>query len=293
MTLELAELKTYQNPDRNDLSQSFRIARMESIYAQNKGKIDSPHRHDFFTILICNKAKGSHHIDFNTYKLGKRQVYFVSPGQVHQLMEEDSSEGFTLLFTHNFLLKNNIPVHFIKDLNLFNDFGESPPLALKEEQINIILNYAEKIEALYMKSFNLKYEAIGALLKLILIHCTNFCSLTNSNEQQAGQSIILLSQFKELIDRHHKEWHQLKQYAEALNVSSDHLNRVVKAQTGKRAKNHIQSRIMIAAKRMLYFTTFSNKEIAFNLGFQEPSHFSSFFKKCASVSPSSFRLTHQ
>lgn len=266
---------------------------MEEIYAQNAGKVDAPHRHDFYTVLIIKRSKGKHHIDFNTYKLGNAQIYFVAPGQVHQLVEEEMSEGYSLLFTQNFLLENNIQLRFIEDLNLFHDFGESPPLTLNEVQIDRILDYAKQMEALCEMASDLKYDAVGSLLKLILIHCNLYCSLDPEEPSQMDPSATLLGRFKDLINEHNTEWHQLSQYADALNVSSDYLNRVVKSRTGKRAKNHIQSRIMIAAKRLLYFSDKSNKEIAFELGFQEPSHFSSFFKNCAGISPSAFKQLHK
>lgn len=53
---------------------------MEDIYAKRNGKVDAPHRHNFFTVLII--AEGQHKIDFNTYELGSQHVFFVSPGHV-------------------------------------------------------------------------------------------------------------------------------------------------------------------------------------------------------------------
>jgi len=78
-----------------------------------------------------------------------------------------------------------------------------------------------------------------------------------------------------------------------LNISPDHLNRIIKAHSGKTAKELIQNRILIASKRLLYFTNLSTKEIAFELGFSEPSNFSSFFKKLSSFTPSDFREKKQ
>ena len=101
--------------------------------------------------------------------------------------------------------------------------------------------------------------------------------------QPQGQS------FKKLIDTHYKSWHSTNQYASELHISPDYLNKIVKSQTGKTAKEHIQSRIIIGAKRLLYFTELSNKEIGFELGFSEPANFSAFFKKSVGISPSQFK----
>jgi AraC-like DNA-binding protein len=60
-------------------------------------------------------------------------------------------------------------------------------------------------------------------------------------------------------------------------------------QTGKTAKEHIQARIALEAKRLLHFSDLSVKEIGFQLGFPEPANFSAFFKKCTGSSPSNFK----
>ncbi|MEN8958192.1 MAG: helix-turn-helix domain-containing protein [Flavobacteriales bacterium] len=60
---------------------------------------------------------------------------------------------------------------------------------------------------------------------------------------------------------------------------------------GKTAKDYIQARIITEAKRLLYFTNLSNKEIGYELGFNEPANFSAFFKKNTEVSPSKFKKT--
>ncbi len=84
----------------------------------------------------------------------------------------------------------------------------------------------------------------------------------------------------------YSEWHLTTDYATELNVTPDYLNRVIKSLTGKTAKEFIQARIITEAKRLLYFSEMSAKEIGYNLGFSEPANFSAFFKKNTGFSPS-------
>ncbi len=74
-----------------------------------------------------------------------------------------------------------------------------------------------------------------------------------------------------------------------MHISAKYLNQVVKSLIGQTAKAVIQEKIILNAKRELRFTEKTIKEIAYELGFEEPLHFSSFFKNCTGVSPSAFR----
>lgn len=282
-------VKTYHNVNKADGSLSFGISRMEDIHKKRKGLTDEPHRHDYYTILVVKKGKGVHLVDFKTHPIAENQVFFISPGQVHQLKEETSSFGYSIVFSAQFLAMNHIMVDFIDDINLFNDFGNTPPLMVSEPEMARILSYASEMEYYYRSPDTYKFQAIGALLKLLLIACHNLCSLTQLDSQTMEVGAVLVRNFKQLVNEKFKTWHHASAYAYALHITPDHLNRVVKSLTGKTSKEHIQSRITIAAKRLLYFSALSQKEIAFELGFSEPANFSAFFKSCTGVSPSKFK----
>ncbi|WP_066755587.1 AraC family transcriptional regulator [Crocinitomix algicola] len=285
----MSNVKTYENVNRENESLSFGISRMEDVHEKLNGKTDDPHRHNFFTILLIKHARGEHKIDFNSYELGPNTIFFLSPGQVHQVIEAEKSFGYSIVFSHQFLAQNNIPISFIDNLNLFNDFGETPPIPLGDEEIAKLTEYAEEMISLNQSDVLLKYDAIGSLVKLLLIRSNNLCSVKRVDLAHIETGNTVLRKFKNLINQKYANWHGTKEYADALNITPDHLNRVVKSLTGKTAKEHIQSRIVTAAKRLIYFTSLSNKEIGFELGFSEPANFSAFFKKCTGISPSKFK----
>ena len=85
------------------------------------------------------------------------------------------------------------------------------------------------------------------------------------------------------------KWHQVKDYAELLCVTPNYLNEVIKLSINSSAKDFIQDRIILEAKRMAIFTGKSGKEIGFELGFEDPSHFSKFFKTNAGLSLQDFK----
>lgn len=282
-------VKTYQNVNNEIDSISFGISKMEEIYTKRNGRVDEPHRHNYYTVLIINKAKGQHKIDFNSYELSNKQIYFVAPGQVHQVIEEEQSFGFAMTFSNQFLIENSIRLSFIESLNLFQNYGQNPPLIPTENQFEAIEGFSNQIFNLFNSQANMKFLSIGAFLKLLLIECNNICAINpiESDIDSSGDNLIRV--FKKEVENNYKKEHSTTFYANQLHITPDHLNRTVKSKIGKTAKDYIQARIITEAKRLLYFTDLSNKEIGYELGFDEPANFSAFFKKHTQLSPSNFK----
>ena len=282
-------VKIYQNVYSESGDMSFGIFRMEDIYIEQNGKADEPHRHSYYTVLIVKQAKGIHKVDFNTYKFSNKQIYFVAPGQVHQVVTTEKPIGFAMTFSNQFLVENSIPLSFIESLSLFQNYGQSPPLLPNNEQFETIDQFANQIFKLYGTDKNMSCLSIGAFLKLLLIECNNINSINPIEMDVDTTGDNLIRAFKKAVEKDYKREHSTSYYADLLYITPDHLNRTFKAKTGSTAKDYIQSRIITEAKRLLYFTDLANKEIAYELGFNEPANFSAFFKKHTQLSPSIFK----
>ncbi|QFZ54451.1 helix-turn-helix domain-containing protein [Oceanihabitans sp. IOP_32] len=282
-------VKTYHKAHSETENMSFGISKMEAVYAKRQGRVDEPHRHHYYTVLIIKKAKGLHKIDFNAYNLANHQIIFVGPGQVHQVIETEPSFGYAMTFSNQFLSENAVPLSFINSLSLFQNYDQSPPLQPNKTQFETIENFAENIFKLFKSDDKMKYLSIGAFLKLLLIECNKICAVNpiESDVDTTGNNLIRT--FKAAVEKHYHKEHSTTFYAHKLFITPDHLNRTFKAKIGKTAKEYIQARIITEAKRLLYFTDLTNKEIAYQLGFNEPGNFSAFFKKHTKLSPSKFK----
>lgn len=262
---------------------------MEIIHDQAQGQVDEPHRHNYYTVIYVQEGAGHHLIDFKSYPLENHSVFFVSPGQVHQVYPSSRPKGWVITFSKEFLQHNHISEDFIAEINLFNSFEERPPIHLDEpirQKIDLLMPLMEEAYEIDMPH---QIAALSAYLKLFLLYCNQVCVLARTQTQPNDSGHLLLKTFKELVTQHFRQWHKTSDYAERMHISPRYLNQVVKSLIGQTAKEVIQEKIILNAKRELRYTGKSVKEIAFELGFEDPLYFSSFFKTCTDLSPSAFR----
>jgi AraC family transcriptional regulator, transcriptional activator of pobA len=268
----------------------FVIKTMEEIDEALGGIADNPHRHNYYTVIWPTKATGKHVIDFREYPILPDHLFFVSPWQVHQVITDPRPTGYVILFTSEFLEKSSIRNDFIANLKLFNNIGETPPLPLSDSMAATLKTFVQQMQAAFSERNAMFLEVAGAYLKLFLIECNGHCALMPDNNTQTvevGRSIV--KSFKASVEEHFNEWHQVQQYAGALNVTPNYLNEVIRMSLQVPAKEYIQGRIILEAKRLVVFTSKSAKEIGFELGFEDPSHFSKFFKSNTGQSLLDFR----
>ena len=95
--------------------------------------------------------------------------------------------------------------------------------------------------------------------------------------------------YKNLINNHFLDHKEVAFYADQLNVTSNYLNEIVKAETGSSAKRHISERLLLEAQNLLAYSELSISEISHLLHFSEPTHFTKFFKKETGVTPKAYQ----
>jgi AraC-like DNA-binding protein len=274
------------------VSMPFVIITMEELNRLSGGIADPPHRHDYYSVIWSITATGRHIIDFREYALQPNHIFFVSPEQVHQVITDADPTGYVILFTPEFLEKNSIRDDFISNLKLFRSSDDTPPLPLNEQMSTSLQLFAGQMLSAFETRNDMYLETIGAYLKLFLIECNGHCSLSpaeNTQSVEVGRSLV--KKFKTLVEEHFHEWHQVKEYADALFVTPNYLNEVIRTSIDVSAKDYIQQRLILEAKRMIVFTPKSAKEIGYDLGFDDPSHFSKFFKTNTNQSLQEFRVS--
>lgn len=254
-------------------------------------QIGVPHRHDFYTIYWIKKGKLLHTIDAVTHEVKKNTLFFVAPGQVHNLQATEKIDGYMIAFREAFMcLKDQSQVSGINSGLFFNNQFSSV-LQLDDEQEKDI----EAIIRLMMKELALRepeYEtALHGLLRYFLVLASRIKgeSLSISTEQHAAHNSSIFLKFKNLIEEKYQYLKNVSDYAGLLHIKPVLLNEISKQLSGITAGEHIRNRVILEAQRYLYNTDLTAKEIAYKLGFEDPHYFSRFFKKYTNQSPSEFK----
>jgi len=283
------EIPAYELKQNNE-EVTFAIRSAKDVMAMFGEKTDKPHRHNYYTVLWSHNKAGKHIVDYKEFDLNPNNIFFVSPGQVHQVIHNQSPDATVILFTCDFLAKNFVSERFIQDLNLFSEISSTPPIKISASSAESLKEIIDKMIKVISTNDPFRFDLVGAYLKLFLIECNKFAHEPKSENLQTLQSgKSILKKFKNLLETHFVDWKKVSRFAAELNISSDYLNEVVKATTGKTAKELVVQRIILESKRLGLHTDYSNKEIAYRIGFNDPSHFSRFFKNAEGISFTEFR----
>jgi AraC family transcriptional regulator, transcriptional activator of pobA len=108
-------------------------------------------------------------------------------------------------------------------------------------------------------------------------------------KDKATRAVQITSEYKRLVEKNFREMHEVRQYAGMLNITPKHLADVVKSTTGKPPHDIISARLLQEAKALLSGTGMSMAEIAYELSFEDQSHFSHFIKRHTGLTPLAFR----
>lgn len=260
---------------------TIRIVKLDALTHYDTTK---PHRHNYFELFIFERGEGSHQIDFHAFPIRSNSVHIVAPEQVHQVRRELNTNGFVILFDP-VILQDHAPVaDFLFD-HMCLDVGEFHPVYEFEEEIGKqIVTSASMLWEDQLSGKALRKEFMQHHLSLICI----FCMRTLKGETTGGMQSDTYSAFRRLLRSNFKEIKKVKDYAMALNVTEKKLNELVNLKTGLSCSALIYRQLILEAKRLLN-TNISAKEVAYALNFDDPAHFSKFFKSQTGVSPSQFQ----
>ncbi len=253
-----------------------------------KDKALKAHRLNFYQVLVITKGRGVHEVDFQKIAYSENTVIPIALGQVQRFTFNPNIEGFAILFTPDFLVKENLDYSYLFDFTIFlHTISPISSIANKAVYtlIDEMLSEQQKGQA-----FNTA-EYQRNLLKNFLIQIER-----NKRERTdivCNESLELFMKFRKLLEENVNYKVRVADFCNQLNVSAKQLNGNLKLNQNTTAKQYIEDRILLEIKRLLVYSPLSVKEIAYEIGFEDPTNFTKYFKSRMDILPTDYRKRYQ
>ena len=232
----------------------------------------------------------------NYYDYQEGTLVFVAPGQVMEI-ENDGQvyqpKGHALVF-HPDLVHGTSLAKSINDYNFFS-YDAREALHLSERERQVVLDCFSKIDfELHQNIDKHSKKLIASTIELFLNYCERFYDRQFITRENVNKGI--LEKFEEQLNGYFaSEKPQLyglpsvAYFAEKLNLSSNYFGDLIKKETGKTAKEYIQDKIIDVAKSKTFGADKTVNEIAYELGFKYPQHFTRLFKQRVGCTPNEYK----
>jgi AraC-like DNA-binding protein len=248
-------------------------------------EISQPHRHDFYYCILLEKGRMELEVDFETVELSGHSLFLSYPGQIHRIVSAQIDQGWFLAFDPALL---DDPLKNILDQCL----SQVILVPLAKEQSSDLSGFIKQLYAVYTDSTQMFQKNITQAMITALLY--RLVSAYLSVEQfglvkHTARSIEITKKFKQLLRHNFKTLKKPSEYAAKMNITVSYLNDTVRSVSGFAITYFIQQELMREARRLLYYSDLSVKEIAENLGFDDDTYFNRLFSKVIGISPGAFR----
>ena len=252
---------------------------------------------DFHQVNLKRGFSGSLIYGRNSYDFEDGTLTFIKAGQVIQMevlpKEVKESSGWTLLFHPDLIRKSELG-KTIENYSFF-DYDLNEALHLSEKEINSLNALVDKIKEEYNQQIDKhSQELIIANIEMLLKYSTRFYDRQFYTRTNLNKDILV--EFNKIVKEYYNSESPtrtgvltVKECARQLNLSVNYLGDLLKTETGRSAKDHINDYVIETAKTKLLGSNENVSDIAYSLGFEYPQGLNKLFKAKVGVSPSQYR----
>ena len=248
--------------------------------------IENSHSHNFYLLMLFTNGTGLHTVDFNTYAIQPNSLFVLKPGQIHSWQLSEDIDGYIAFYSQEVY-----NVYFgskqIENYSFYRDSKNSPEMILNDFQTQEISTYFDLILEENHKNEFKKTEKLLNLLDIIHIE------LARIYESQQDHNLhsynFKIQELEQLVNQYFKTEKLPSFYADKMNMSLKHLNRICKNVLDCTLTEFIYNKIILESKRLLSANTMTIGEVANELGFENYSYFTKVFKKYTNLTPKAFK----
>lgn len=277
---------TLTNPQNGNLA--FKVFSFD-----DNNHFDHIQRPGYYSIILITAGNGILKADFSDYEFNTHALMSFSPYQPFMISSKDV-KGICINFHPDFFCIHKHQHEVSCNGILFNNIYNPPFVQLNEKQAGDLLQLASQMRTEMLDTSLAQYELLVSYLKIFLINAVRIKTEQNpkaSEDTRGKEQPFILQNLKDAIETNFKTKHSAADYAGLLNISAKALAKICKNHFNKTLTGLISERIIIEAKRELYLTSKTIKEIAYELGYDDEYYFSRFFKTNVEISPQVYRET--
>ncbi len=254
---------------------------------------DQLQRNNYFSLIWVINGSGKLKADFAEYDFPDNSLFAFSPYQPYLLKTNHPVKGIAIYFHPDFFCIYKHHKEVTSHGVLYNNIYQPPFVKVDESIATTLTMLCEQIKTEMQNPALAQYELLVSYLKIFLITAARLKTQQQPSVEPRSKddAPFVLQKLKDAIEDNFKTKHSPGEYAEMLYISPKALAKMTKSYFNKTISHLINERIIIEAKRELYLTDKTIKEIAWELGYEDEYYFSRFFKVNSDVSPQLYRDT--
>lgn len=254
-----------------------------------------PSRLNFFVFNFLKSARGHYVVDEQRFVIRPGTIYFTNPGHTRCFEYQALEEAYLITLSEEFLREHVHPDVFEKfPFLLAETFPALPvPSAVFAEFERIYLQLHHE----YRGHSPFRRQVMGHLCMVLLLKLNEHFGLGYNPIYEGNRGSAIVRRFRQLLEQHYHDLRRgpagpvfrVQDYADAQHLHPNYLSAVIKSKTGKTIGTWVAEKNIAEAKALLQESGLAVQDIAERLGFAEPAHFSTYFKKHTRVSPLQYR----
>ena len=252
----------------------------------------TPSLRDFHVVFWFKKGTGTYFIDFQEYHFQPNTIVLLSKDQVHYFapFQNEHMEIQSVVFNPEFVYRNDTDLRHLFQFTMANHMEGVQILNLAPEDNSSLEMISKQMKTVFQNwNGTSQRNAFYHWLCLFLIHCEQMQILCEK-EIVVDENQKLILEFNQLLERHYRKEFKVDFYVNKMGITIKALSKLTKERYKLPPKAVINERRILEIKRQLKGTTKPTKNIAYDLGFDEPTNMVKYFKKYTNLTPNAFRI---
>ena len=281
------QIKRYHLYKDNYAKLHFEVYDAKQYLDKHQALASKPHRHSFYQ-LIWFETAGRHYVDYQVIEHPHQTLFFINKEQIHYFCLDARNEGYLFHFDEFFLSRFSTEANSRLSLTLFSEIGV-PYVFLDDEDPSILEATTSLVQAeLATKDFFYQKQ-VFYYFQTILTRVERLRKQQQLPSVDADKEYVLAISFKNLVYDHLDTFQSIDYYAAVLHTNSKKLTRICKRYLSATPGAVIKQVKVLEAQRLLANQDVTIQEVAYAVGFEQPTYFTKYFKQTIGMTPKDFQ----